>query len=185
MILSFIPYLILKSRSKTSFIFEKKTESRLNSELTETRNCLGNQYLKLKLILYSTIFDFLQCLLLYLFCYDCIYNLWFFDILLISLFSYFILKTKLYRHQFFSMIIIIIFGLMLNIIEYYKLEDKDNKFDFFEIFMKFLCEIGLSLGIVIIKYNMVKTYSTPYEINFYEGLLELILIIIVLIIINQ
>ena len=81
------------------------------------------------------------------------------------------------------MIIIITLGFLLNIIEYYKLAG-EKKFVFLIIFMKFLCEICLSLVIVIIKYNMVKTYCTPYEINFYEGLLEVILNIVVLIIIN-
>ena len=101
-----------------------------------------------------------------------------------SLFSYMILKTKLYRHQYFSIIIIIIFGFILNIIEYFKLDNNDNKLDFFKIFMKFLCEICLSIGIVIIKYNMDKTYCTPYEICCFQGLFGLILNIIVLVIIN-
>ena len=119
-----------------------------------------------------------------LFCYNCIYNLWIFDILFMNLFSYLILKTKLYRHQYFSMIIIIISGLMLNIIEYYKSDDKSNKLNFLEIFAKFLCEIFYSISMVISKYNMVKTCCTPYEISFWEGLLEFIFGVIVLIIIN-
>ena len=92
---------------------------------------------KYKLIILSAIFDFLQTLLVYIFCMNCIYNLWIFDILFISLFSYWLLRTKLYKHQYFSMIIILILGLVLNIVEYYKSET-NNEFDFIEILMKFL-----------------------------------------------
>ena len=184
MILAFIPYLILKHRSKSPPISETTSESKLNSELTHNEKSFNNNFFKFKLILLSTLFDFLQSLLNILFGSQCIYNLWIFDIILLSLFSYSLLKTKLFRHQYFSMIIIITLGFLLNIIEYYKLAG-EKKFVFLIIFMKFLCEICLSLVIVIIKYNMVKTYCTPYEICFYEGSLELILNIIVLIIINK
>ena len=182
MFFAFIPNLILKHRIKTTSFPDTRTESKLHSEIINNEKSISYQFLKL--ILYSTIFDFLQILLSIFFSYECIYNLWFFDILFMSLFSYMILKTKLYRHQYFSIIIIIIFGFILNIIEYFKLDNNDNKLDFFKIFMKFLCEICLSIGIVIIKYNMDKTYCTPYEICCFQGLFGLILNIIVLVIIN-
>ena len=137
MILAFIPYLIIKYNSKLSPLSEAKMESKINSDIIRNNKLLNNTLLKTKLILYSTIFDYMQCLLNTLFCYYCIYNLWIFDILLMSLFSYIILKTKLYKHQYFSMIIILIFGFILNIIEYYKLDDKDKQLNFFEIFMNF------------------------------------------------
>ena len=184
MLFALIPFIILKHRSKASSVSETQTESKLKFELLYNEQYLDNSSLKLKLILYSTTFDFLQGLLLNLFCSEFVYNLWIFDIILMSLFSYLILKMKLYNHQFFSMIIIIIFGFMLNIIVYFKLDDNDKKLNFLEIFIKFLCEICLSLNMVIIKYNMVKTYCSPYVICFYQGLFDLILNVIVLIIIN-
>ena len=39
------------------------------------------------------------------------------------------------------MIIIIILGLGLNIIEYFKYDQEENKINFFEIFLKLLSEI--------------------------------------------
>ena len=51
--------------------------------------------------------------------------------------------------------------------------------------MKFLVEIFMSLCIVIAKYNMEKNYCSPYEICIWEGLIELILYIIFLLIINK
>ena len=76
---------------------------------------------------------------------NCIYNLWIFDIIFMSLFSFLLLKTKLYKHQYVSMITIICLGLLLNVVEYFKHNDVENELNFFEIFMKFLSEICLSL----------------------------------------
>ena len=74
-----------------------------------------------------------------------------------SLFSYLILKTKYYKHQFICMIIILILGLVFNIIELFKLDDsEENEFNFFDILIKFIIEICFSLAMVIIKYNMEK-----------------------------
>jgi hypothetical protein len=83
------------------------------------------------------------------------------------------------------MIIIIILGFILNIIKYFNLGDTKNKLDPFELSMKLLSEICLSLSMVIVKYNMEKTYCSPYEICIWEGLISLILNIIILVIVNQ
>jgi hypothetical protein len=191
MIFSFIPCLILKYRSKTRVIYSNATQmqSKLNIELIfeeSFEEIRLNENKKYKLIICSSIFDFLQVLLLTVFCIYCNYNLWIFDILFMSLFSYLILKTKLYKHQYFSMIIIIIIlGFILNIIKYFNLGDTQNKLDPLELFMKLLSEICFSLSFVIIKYNMEKTYCSPYEICIWEGLFALILNIFILVIINQ
>ena len=190
MIFSFIPYLILKYRSKTKSISSNASQiqSKLNIEFIHSdlyEEIEIDQSKKYKLIICSSIFDFLQVLLLTIFCIYCNYNLWIFDILFMSLFSNLILKTKLYRHQYFSMIIIIILGFILNIIKYFNLGDTNNKVDPFELSMKLLSEICLSLSMVIVKYNMEKTYCSPYEICIWEGLIGLILNIIILVIVNQ
>ena len=91
------------------------------------------------------------------------------------------LKTKLYKHQYISVIVIISLGFGLNVIEYFKLNEK-KKIELLEITMKLLSEICLSLSMVIAKYNMEKTYSIPYEICLWDGLIALILNIIILII---
>ena len=190
MIFSFIPYLILKYRSKTKSISSNASQiqSKLNIEFIHSdlyEEIEIDQSKKYKLIICSSIFDFLQVLLLTIFCIYCNYNLWIFDILFMSLFSNLILKTKLYKHQYFSMIIIIILGFILNIIKYFNLGDTNNKVDPFELSMKLLSEICLSLSMVIVKYNMEKTYCSPYEICIWEGLIGLILNIIILVIVNQ
>ena len=186
MICAFIPYLILKYRSKRSNIISKdlKYKSKLNLELIHNDIFDETRCNKYKFIALSTIFDFFEIVITYLFCMNCAYNLWIFDIIFISLFSYLILKTKYYKHQYFSMIIILLLGLILNFLEYFKSVESEDRLNFFEILMKLLSEISLSLSVVIIKYNMEKNYCSPYEVCIWEGILGLILHIICLAIIN-
>ena len=188
MALAFIPNIILINRSKKKNINSKELQnkSKLNIDLIVNDDIFKRtKYNKFKLIAISSIFDFLQTLSLVFFCLNCVYNLWIFDIIFINLFSYFILKTKLYKHQYISMVIIIILGLVLNVIEYFKLKDENDKINVLEISMKFLSEICLALNFVICKYNMEKNYCNPYEVCMWEGIIELILNVICLVIINQ
>ena len=186
MIFAFIPYLILKYRSKRANIIPKelKYKSKLNIKLIHNNIFEETRCNKYKFIALSTIFDFFEIIINYLFCMNCAYNLWIFDIIFISLFSYLILNTKYYKHQYFSMIIILFLGLLLNLLEYLKSDESENRLNIFEISMKLLSEISLSLSVVIIKYNMEKNYCNPYEVCIWEGVLGLILHIICLAIIN-
>jgi hypothetical protein len=185
MIFDFIPYLIIKYRSKKINSNINEYKSKLNTLESVHNNVFKKtRTKKYGLILVSTIFDVLQTLSILIFCTKSVYNLWMFDILFISLFSYWILKTKFFKHQYLSIIIIIILGLVLNILTYFK-SDTNNKIDPVAILMKFLSEIFLSLTMVISKYNMEKNYCSPYEICIWEGLIELILYIIFLLIINK
>ena len=189
MIFALIPYLIFKKRNKNeSNSFNdsdiKHVESKLDIDLIydETSKIIKTN--KYRYIILASICDFIQTLLYNLFTIKCVYNTWFFDITFISLFSYLFLKIKLYKHQYISMIIIIIFGFGLNIIEYFKFDEEEKKIDFFEIIMKLISEIFFSLVVVISKYNMEKNYCNPYEICAWEGFITLFLHIICLIIIN-
>ena len=191
MSLAFIPLVILKLKSKTQ-INNKENYLELNKVKKAKLLIKFEHYdiyerkkkYKYKLIIIATLFDFLQTLLTYIFCYNCIYNLWIFDIIFNSLFSYLILKTKIYKHQYFSMVIIIILGLGLNIIEFFKSEG-NNKIKPLEILIKFLTEIFFCLGVVISKYNMETCFCNSYEICMMEGLINFILILITLLILNK
>ena len=189
MIFALIPYLIFKNRNKqVNNTYDnsnlKKNESKLNIDLIydESSNTIKTN--KYRYIILSSICDFIQTLLYNLFTIKCVYNTWFFDITFISLFAYLFLKMKLYKHQYISMIIIIIFGLGLNIIEYFKFDGEENKIDFFETIMKLISEIFFSLVVVISKYNMEKNYCSPYEICVWEGSITLFLHIICLVVTN-
>lgn len=191
MTFAFIPFLILKKRIRK---IDKNSENRLTLiKIEKSKSFIKYEYYdinkktknhKYKLIFFSTIFDFLETLLTYCFCKKFIYNFWIFRVLFISIFSYFILKIKLYKHQYFSMIIMIILGFGLNIIEYFK-SDKKEKSNLIEILIKLIIQAMASLTYVINKFNMEKNFCTPYEICFWEGGIEVILYIIGLYIINR
>ena len=187
MILAIIPHLILKNRSKKDSNNQRKLieHSKLNIELIVDDYDIFDRtkFAKFRFIFYSTVFDFAQSLLYSLFALNNSFNLWNFDILLFSLFSYLMLKTKLYRHQYISMIIIIILGFGLNITEAYK-DDTENTSSAFEITMIFISEMCYSLSIVIIKYNMEKNYCGPYEVCIWEGAIGFIINLICLVSFN-
>ena len=93
-----------------------------------------------------------------------------------SIFSYLILKTKYYKHQFISMIIIVILGFGLNIIIYFQLDDtEEDGLNFLYIFIQFIIELCLCLDGVIMKYNLEKNYCEPYEFSLWEGVFGFIL----------
>ena len=188
---SFIPYLILKIRSKkknknpeNNIILNKIQKTKLSIKFEYYDIYEIKRWHKYKIIIISAILDFAVTFLLLFFCNECIYNLWVLLLIFISIFSHFILKTNLYKHQYFSMIIIIILGFGLNVIEYFK-SDKKEKIKYFEILAKFIVEIMISLFSVLNKYNMEKYFCTSYEICIWEGLIEIILFTICLCIINK
>ena len=188
MILSFIPYLILKHKNK---VFDRSNsnrsqiKSKLDLELIHSRTSEKINFTKYKLILFSEIFDFSQVLLTSFNSISPLFYFWTFDPLFICLFSCLILKTNLYKHQYVSIFIIIIFGFVLNLLEYFKLDDKNYQLDTVEILLSIFSEICLSLSMVIVKYNMEKTFCSPYEICIWEGALALIFNIIILIVLNE
>ena len=164
MILVIFPNFILKHRSKSSLNISDisiKT-SKLNIELiVDDDNIIERKkFAKFRFIFYSTIVDFSQTLLTTLFSLNNSFNLWNFDIIFFSLFSYLMLKTKFYRHQYVSMIIIIILGLILNITETFKY-DTENTSGVFEITMIFISEICFSFRLSIVKYNIEKKLLQP------------------------
>ena len=113
MILAFIPYLILKYRSKKKSIIypnDLSTKSKLNFELVYYDIFKQTRFNKYKLIVLSSFFDSIGTIIVCVFTMNCSYNVWIFDILFMSIFSYYLLKTKLYKHQYLSIIIIILLG---------------------------------------------------------------------------
>ena len=186
MILAFIPFLIIRYKSKAAnkiYNNKKLTKSKLYKKLIVSKNIITKtRCKKFRFIFYSTIFDFLQTLSRVLFANYFIYNFWIFDIIFMSLFSFLILKTKYYKHQFISMIVIVILGLGLNIITYFQLDDTEDRFTLFGIFIQFISEICYCLGGIIWKYSMEKTYCDPYELCLFEGVFGFILYSICLVI---
>ena len=182
MSLSFILLLIYKNDKKTN-IGNREKDNKINKfndirkansfELEYTDAYEDIIYGKYKYILLTSIMDFIQTIINYRFIYFNIkINMWIFDIIFISLFSQLILKSKMHRHHYISICLIILIGIIIDIIAKYY-----NNFykNIINIGLKFLIEIIYSLSIVINKYTIEKKFSKGYEICFYQGLFTFIL----------
>ena len=177
MSLAFIPYIYILKYSKI------KKEENLKDNNSYIDN-LFNKYSPIEkkqkyLIIFLCAFlDFLQRFLVYLFIYSITNNIWIFNIIFLNVFTYILTKNPIYKHQYFSSAIMILFGIGLNILNLYKMKKEDVPMLFLSLFI----EIIYSLGIVLAKYGMDNLFCSPYEITFYEGIFALIINIIFLII---
>lgn len=188
MCLSFFLWLIYKRKTKSfdimkenKFTKTKNQNSSITIELEYNNQYKEISYDKYKYIFITSIFDFITTILLFKF-YTNIkvkINVWIFDVFFLCIFSKLIFKTKIYAHHSISMILIIFIGIALDI-----MLKKYNYFqsNLFPNFIKFLCEIIFSLGIVINKYTMEFKFCSIFEICFYQGIISLILYLILLIV---
>jgi hypothetical protein len=94
------------------------------------------------------------------------------DILFIYLFSYFLFKMKIYCHQYISILLIILTGIILDVIL-----GNYNFSKILKIMIKLFCEIIFSFSIIINKYTMEKKFCPSYELCFYQGVILLFFIL--------
>ena len=176
MSLSIIPYLYVRKYSRIA----EKEELIKNKYLDQFFKKRDPVVKKKK---YLTVFlcaflDFTQKILVFLFNHNLKSNIWIFNIIIINVFTAMITQNKLYRHQYFSSGIMILFGILLNVVNLKGMETGAIPI----IILNILIEIIYSLCIVLAKYGMDDLFCSPYEITFYEGIFSLILNIIFLII---
>ena len=100
------------------------------------------------------------------------------NIIFMAIFSYFILKMKIYKHHYLCIFAIIIKCIISTII--YGVFNDVNKDEIVPLIVLFTTEIGFSLTYVLFKYFMLIKYINPYEIMFFQGLFESIFSIIFL-----
>lgn len=178
MSLSLIPGIYLKITNKG--IIDKKAELKhklmYDKEYYSNYNPKKIKIKKIIIILLSAFLDFLQKLLVFLFSDSINNNVWIFNIIFLNIFSICILKTKLYKHQYISSILMIILGIILNI---FILKDMPVK-KIPALLISIFIEIIYSLCIVVNKYGIDHCFCSPIEISFYEGLFELIINLIFL-----
>ena len=180
MCLCFFPFILEKIISKP--LKKEDSNNEKNEQIKPAQIGKYSQHFNKKkiykylLILAACILDFLQRFITFYFVDDIESNFWIFDIFFLSLFSYFILKTKLYIHQYVSLLGIIILGVTLNIII---LHDKNPTFK--SILIVFSVEITYTFNIVLNKLAIDKFFCSPFEISFCEGFFALILNIILLV----
>jgi len=162
---AFIPLIVTKIRMKSSKTYVKEK-------------------LKLKailLIILCSFSDFTQKFLSFCFINDVDKNIWMFNIIYFSIFSYFILKTKLYNHQYFSSLIMIIAGIGINIFALRSMEDSQ----IYQLLISIFIEANYSFAFVLNKYLIEYYFCSAEELCFYEGLFLLFLNIILLAIFNN
>ena len=135
---------------------------------------------KIFLLVLSSFLVFLQKYILYCINHFDMINLWLFDIIFFSFFSYLILGQKLYIHQFISFIILFICG---SIFFYFYFSVNEMKLIDFIVLV--FVEILFCSSHVLIKYIFDNKNCTGWEINTYEGILSLILFLILLIPLSQ
>ena len=177
LMLSIIPLIIYKKKNKEMFFFAREKKEERN-DLVYINMSEAIKYGKYKYILLSSFLDFIQTIVMDRFSAFCVVNMWIFDILFISIFSFFIFKIKLYLHHYISVLLIIFVGISLDIFSgHYIFNDKDYVTS---MIFKFISEIVLSLGFVIDKYTMEKKFCSPYEMCFYHGVINFILSLILL-----
>ena len=101
-------------------------------------------------------------------------NTWIFEILFILLFYQLAFKTKLYKHHYLSIILIIITGIILDL-SLGKLQNDISEYLFLYL-LKLAREIIYSSIEVMNKYLMEIKFCSVYEIIFYNGLIKLFLL---------
>ena len=108
-------------------------------------------------------------------------NCWGITIIFMSLFSNLILKIKLYRHHYLSIIVVVLLGFSYNI-AMDKFSKENMKKNYHCYLVQFMTECLISLMNVMYKYLVETKYIISYEILLIEGLIEFVLGIITLII---
>ena len=175
-LLSFIPFIITKMRSKV--VREKDNEGYINNtvdtvEYIYYKVSKGVTKGKLKLIFLASTLFFIQGMILF-FTLKLKINIWLSEIFIYCLFYYLIFKIKPYKHHYVSIILIILTGITLDLVSGNLQNDILTKWP--SILLRLLREILYSLQDVINKYIMEKKFCSVYELSFFEGIIYLILI---------
>lgn len=176
-----IPLIIYKYRIRRNLTKTEKKGNKFFDNINIANNIKKNKG-KFSYILLIAIIYFFQEILLAC-SIDSQSNTWIIEILIMCIFSYIILKIKLYRHHYLSIAIIIIIGISLDLV--LKNIQSDVKYHKIEFMLKLIRELIISLNYVIIKYAMNEKFITPYEITCYSGILMLIFNIIIAVILYR
>lgn len=148
------------------------TKNLINDKVDKKKEKKRKYISKYLFILLCSLFDFSETLLINMFCKDVKINLWFFDIIFFSLFSYLLFGTKIYLHHYISIFFTILIGITLDIL----MDHYNNMLiDMHLKIIKLITEIILSFDVALTKYSMETYFISPYEFCFYMGVIQLIL----------
>ena len=171
-----IPYIIFKLRTKHNNNSDSKSVNRysnLKFIYTDEEKKIAKGIWKY--ILFSAvIFTINQ--LLYVVTLKVETNTSTLDIVFTSMFYYFILKVKLYKHHYLSMILIMITGTSVDLSLNNLQNDMRTQLGLF--FLRIVRESMYSLSSVIDKYIMEKKFISEYVILLADGIFNLVLFLI-------
>ena len=180
--LSFIPFTIYIVRSKRnknvsiSLFNRPMFKPAVNKKISKIENFLW--------ILLGSLLDFIANII---YAYNWLDNdddyltYWATNIIFLSAFSFWLLKMKLYKHHFLSAGIIIILGIVHNIVNGHFDKDKIMQ-NYKGYIIYFIAESTFNSLYVFYKFLMMHKFIKSYSILFFQGLIELILGIIALVI---
>ena len=166
---------ITKKESKNSTITDQEDDDKKLEYIYNENDDIENVPGKLKFIILIALIFFVNYYL-FILTIDIKTNTWTMYIVFTSIFYYLIFKSKLYRHHYLCIGLILIFGIIIDIIEENLLKDANDKTASF--CLSILRVILLSLNYVLIKYTMEKKYVSPYVLGMFIGIINLVLFII-------
>ena len=175
-IFTIIPFLILKYRT-----YNKQKKERIqNNDLedSEDNSTVAPKDITKGKWLYIFLYNFIELVqsIILIYSIELKSNYWILDIFITCIFYYFIFKIKLYKHHYFSMIIIIIIGIILDLVRENLQYDIKNNLIF--ILLRLLRETLVSLNDVHAKYLFDKKFCLIYEISLSNGIMNTFLYII-------
>ena len=175
-IFTIIPFLILKCRTYN----KQKKEIIQNNDLedSEDNSTVAPKDITKGKWLYIFLYNFIELVqsIILIYSIELKSNYWILDIFITCIFYYFIFKIKLYKHHYFSMIIIIIIGIILDLVRENLQYDIKNNLIF--ILLRLLRETLVSLNDVHAKYLFDKKFCLIYEISLSNGIMNTFLYII-------
>ena len=174
-LLIIIPYIISIIRTKA---VGKNNNKLKNNHLAGNKQLeYANQDINIEDAKYQKLFVLLIALIFFVNYFMFVYtfrlktNTWIMFILFVSIFYYLLFKSKLYRHHYLSIIIILILGIVIDITLGNYTNEEDNYY--LLIIFSILRIIFLSFNYVLLKYTMEKKYVSLYTIGFFSGILNL------------
>jgi len=171
-----IPLLILKFRSNKVNSNEIKSVNSLKKlKYIYTEKKIEITQHKGRYILLSAFIFFVQSIFFVL-TFEIKTNSWIWNILITSLFYYWLFKIKLFKHHYLCIIIIILIGFIIDLVLQNLQNDISDNLTLF--LFRVLREILYSFHDVIDKYIMEKKFGSIYEILLSNGIITLILLLI-------
>ena len=170
-IFTFIPLIILNIQKKSA----KEKDNTKILLYNDNKKIFKEKIIKILYIFLAAITFFIQGII-FAKCLDAKSNSWILEIAFILLFSYLILKFKPHNHHFLSVITIVVLGIVLDLVNENLQNDISNYF--FVLIMKYIREIIYSFHETINKYSMERKFCSVYELCFYNGLINTILLLI-------